>query len=371
VFAVVGGAPVGGARVTFDNGTRRLAVVTNAEGRFALENIVPGTYRLSVAAKGMTPLFENRFRIAANDPTPYTLRMPRGTLLRVKAVVENPGADTGRHGNRPEGEPVPGAKIVVLCEDTYAYVIGTTNQQGIVEFPGLPAGKYTMNGLAPGFVPFAETTAMIDKKDLVQEETVQFETAVDTPIEVVDEEGRPVAGMEFFGANADDRYDALRSMKAGVTDGDGKLKFAFESDGPRAALYGFKPGYAMVRACPDDYESGDPLRVVAKKPIRVHGRVATPDGRGIADAVVAISISASEQNPNEDDVELEIRTNAEGQYDFPFLPHSDGITITATAPDGISEDEKDLEVVAGRTDYTVDITIELEDAGSTPPPKKK
>ena len=360
VVTEVDSVPVEGARVLFDSGARRLAGTTGAGGRFVVEGVTPGRYELVVAAKGHTPLFDPAYTVHPNDTIPVTLRLPRGTLLRVKAVVTK---DTGGASE----DPVANAQIAAYCEDAGIYVLGRTNAAGVVEFAGVPAGRYSLNGLAKDLVSAGEEQIVIDRNQLTQDQTVSFEPAVDTPIEVVDEEGRAVAGMEFYTVNADEKYDSLRSMKTATTDSDGKLKYPFEFDGPRCAIFGFKPGYALVRAYPDDNTSGDPIRLVAKKAIRVHGAVKTTDGRPIPDTVVAISISPQENAA--DDMELEIRADKDGLYDFPYLPHAEGISISATAPDGISQEDQDLELVEGQSDYKVDLLIEFDEP-VTPVPHK-
>lgn len=371
VVTEVDSVPVEGARVSFDSGARRLTATTGPGGKFTVEGVTPGRYELVVAAKGKTPLFEPTYTVHPNDTVPVTLRMPRGTLLRVKAVLDKADEAGSSPKGGADGDPVANAQIAAYCEDAGIYVLGKTNASGVVEFAGVPAGRYALNGLAPGVVSVGEEQIVIDRNQLTQEQTVSFEPAVDTPVEVVDEDGRPVAGVDFYTVNSDEKYDSLRSLKTGTTDSEGKLKFAFEFDGPRSAMFGFKPGYALVRAYPDDNSSGDPIRLVAKKPIRVHGSVKTTDGRAIPDTVVAISISPAQDAA--DDMELEIRADKDGHYDFPYLPHADGITISATAPDGISQEDQDLELVAGQTDYTVDLSIEFDEP-VTPPtrmPKRK
>jgi hypothetical protein len=367
VITEVGSVPVADARVSFDSGAKRFTALSGADGTFFVEGVAPGFYQLSVSAKGKTPLFESRFRVAGGDSTPYTLRMPRGTFVRVKTLLEKSDDAVGTPRRLGDGDPVSNAEVVMFSEDTFTYVMGRTNAEGFVDFPGMPAGRWVLNGKAFGVVSMGEEPVTIDRNDLTKDETLRFEAAVDTTIEVVDEDGRPVASMDFYTVNSDEKYDSLRSTKAATTDGDGKLKFAFEFDGPRCSLYGFKTGFSLVRAYPDDYQSGDPVRLVAKKPVRVHGMVRTSERRPIPDAIVAITIAAPE-NQAFDDLELEIRTDSEGRYDFPFLQRSEGITVGATAPDGISADEQDLELVGGKDEYTLDLEIELDDT-SPPVPR--
>ena len=372
VITEVDSVPVEGARVKLEGGSRSYGGVTGPGGKFAIDDVSPGLYQLSVAAKGKTPLFETGFRVAPNDPNPYTLRLPRGTSLRVKCTVEVNDAAPAPAGAHRTGEPVANAQVVAFSESSYAYVLGKTNADGIVEFQGLPAGKYTVNGLAPKLVSMAEEGVDINRNELTQEVALIFEPAVETPIEVVDADGRPVAGMDFYTVNVDEAYDALRSVKVGTTDTDGRIKFSFEFDGPRCAVYGFKQGYAFVRAAPESYDSGDPIKLVAERPIRVRGIVKSEDGHAVPDAVVEISVMPDDDKQSFDDVRMEVRSDADGRYDFPFLTRVAGISLTAIAPDGTSTDIVDLELKDGKSDYDLDLLLETAES-VTPkqvPPRK-
>jgi hypothetical protein len=377
VITEVDSVPVEGARVKLEGGQRSYAGVTAAGGKFAIDGVSPGLYQLSVAAKGRTPLFETGFRIAPNDPNPYTLRLPRGTTLRVKCVVEVVNDMTDDDGATKTGDPVANAQVVAFSENTFAYVLGKTNAEGVAEFPGLPAGTYILNALAPKLVSMGEEAVVIDRNEMTKEASLAFEPAVETPIEVVDEDGRPVAAMDFYSVNVDEAYDALRSVKVGTTDADGRIKFAFEFDGPRCAIYGFKQGYSFVRAYPDSYDAGDPMRLVAKKPVRVRGLVKTEDGHAIPDAVVEISVMSDDEEAQFDDVRLEVRSDADGRYDFPFLPRVSGISLSALSPDGAASDIADLELSDAKSEYEVDLVLETAESIApkiasprAPPPDK-
>ncbi len=372
VVTDVDSVPVEGAHVIFDNGARRFAAVTDSAGKFVDDGVTPGVYQLIVAATGRTPLFEPKFRLDALVANMLTLRLPRGTTLTVKTVVEKdePAATARNRGDIPS-DPVPNAKVVAFNPDMNVYVTGISNADGVVVFPGLPGGPWQLNGQAKGFVSQGELTVTVDKNQLAQEETLPFDKAVDTPIEVVDEDGRAVAGVEFWTVNNDDKYDQVRSIRAGVTDGDGKMKFPFEFDGPRSQLIGFKSGYAVVRASPEAHDSGDPLKLVAKKPIRVHGVVKTSEGRAVPDAVVTIDVSSSDPNAAFQDYSLQIRSDAQGRYDFANLPREDGITLGASGPDGISQEDKDLELADGKSDYEIDLVLDLDDAPPVAPKPRK
>lgn len=364
VLTEIQSAAVPSAHVTIDNGSRRYAAVTDDKGQFEIPGVTPGTYQITVGAKDQTPLFETR-RLMGAEASQLTLRMPRGTTLRVKAVLDRMDAVPG-HG-APDGEPIAGAQVVIYNEENMAYVFGTTRQDGTVEFPALPAGKWIVNGKAKDAISSGDQMVSISGNEQSQEETLSFEPAVLTPVEVVDEEGRAVADMVFYSGNMDEKYDSLLSLKLGATDSDGKLKFPFEFDGPRCAIYGFKTGYSCVRVCPAAYDEGEPMRMVAKKALRVQGTVKTADGRAIADAAILISVTASDPAVM-DDVEFELHSGPDGTYDFPYLPSGESILISATAPDGVSMDDVDLELSEGKSSYVQDLVIDLGESETPAPP---
>jgi 5-hydroxyisourate hydrolase-like protein (transthyretin family) len=357
VLTDVDSVPVEAAKITFDNGQRVFSTLTDSSGHFVADGVTPGQYALTVSAKGRTPLMENNYRIHANDPTPITLRMPRGTLLRVKAILEKEGGVVQMPNKKREvvGDPIPNADVFAMSQDTLAYVRGRTNADGVVEFPGMPAGTWSIGGLAAGLKQFSEVQATIDKNQLTQDETLSFETAVETVIEVRDEDGRPVAGMEFFGVNADGNFDQVRSAKAGVTDQDGRIKVVFD-DATRLYFYGFKEGYAFVHA-EEDYsaDEDEPLKLVAKRKfVRLSGVVKTPEGKPVAGATVEVTISPE----TTEFLTLNHRTDAQGRFQFDTLPRTEGISVTATTDDGGWTDEDwEVELVEGKSEYSHDFTM--------------
>src|SRR5262249_34888343 len=96
VITEVDSVPVPHARVTFDNGTQRFVAMCDDAGKFKVDGIVPGYYGVTAAAKGHTPLMQDKFRVQAGLLSPVTLRLPRGTRLRVKAGLVRDPASSAR-----------------------------------------------------------------------------------------------------------------------------------------------------------------------------------------------------------------------------------------------------------------------------------
>lgn len=342
--------PVVGARVVFDSGERRFSAVADDSGNFRIEGMSPGRYVLRAGAKGYTPLLDRSITVVRDQPV--VVKLPRGVTLRVRAILDDEsGAES----------PVRNAEIVAMNEDTYAYVIGRTDDQGVVEFEGLPAGRWVVNGRAEGLISSGEEAPVLVETGAPFPCDVYFEPAVTTPLTVVDADGQPVAGMEFYTANGEEEYDVLLSDKLpGATDALGQFGYAFEFAGRRSMIFGFRKGYGLVRAYPDDNTSGDPLRLVAKKAVRVHGRVITPKGEPIADAMVLLTIEPPTDGEGFDDsMILRIRTGPDGRYDFPYLPADCEVTVEAeTADGGWSEDAPVIDPAEGKTDHPIDLTID-------------
>jgi hypothetical protein len=339
---------VPGATVVLDDGESRFLGNCADDGSFRIEGVSPGRYSVSAGAEGHSPLLDASRVVKSGEE--LALRLPRGTTVKVSAVYE---PEEG-----PE-RPLADVDVVIIEQDTFAYVRGRTDLNGICEFAGLPPGSYLVNGMAERAVSFGEELVEVSGSSLLEEAELLFEPAIDTRVTVVDEEGQPVVGMEFYTGNVDEEYDALRSVKIdGTTDSQGRLTFAFEFEGPRALLFGFKKGFAMVRAYPDAHDDGIPMTLVARAALRVHGTVRTPEGRPIPDALVLLEIEP--EDPNEiDDYLIQIRTNSQGKYDFPYLPRGE-IWLSAELGDDAWSDDYEVELLEGQTEYQTDIELELE-----------
>ena len=336
------------ATVVLDDGESRFTGITGSDGGFRIEGVSPGRYSVSAGAAGHPPLLDLIKVVKSGEDV--DLRLPRGTTLKVVATFEpEDGPD----------RPLPGVDVVVLEQDTYTYVMGRTDMNGMVEFKGMPPGSYLVNGRGERAVSFGEELVDISGNQLAQEAELLFEPAIDTQVTVIDTEGKPVAGMVFYSANADEEYDALRSQRvAGETDAQGRMLYAFEFEGPRALIFGFKAGYSMVRAYPDAHDDAIPMTLVAHPAIRVSGTVRTAAGQPIPDALVLLEVEP--EDPEEiDDYVIHLRSGPDGKYDFPHVPRGE-IWISAELGDEAWSEDYEVEITEGKSDYRVDIELELE-----------
>ena len=365
VIKELGEDAVAGAKVVFDSGETQYTAVSDAKGEFRIEAMPPGRFTLRAGAKGLTPILDQPVQVVRGEPV--TIKLPHGTTLRIKTILNEEGT---REGAEP---PIPNVEVVALEETTQIYVIGTSNDYGLVEFAGLPAGSWIVNGRVNGFVSEGDALIKIDARQEIVEDEVTFESAVDTPLKVVDETGLPLAGVEFFTSDGSDSYDAVRSEKLeGKTDAQGEWKFPFEFDGPRCMLFGFKKGYGFVHAYPDDYSGGDPIQLVMKKAVRVFGRVTDEQGTGVPNAVVRMTLEPNDDDDHTlaDSVSLQLRTDTQGRYDFPYVPEGYEVSIEAEDEneDAWSDDMPTVEQQPGVKEYEVNLRLEtgVEPVGVMP-----
>lgn len=353
VSSEASGGPVASCRLVFAAADREWSAVTDGEGAFRIEDMPAGRYSIRAGAAGFVPVLDQEIAVIRSEPV--KIRLPRGTTMRVRAVLP------GETSQRPEdGSPVADCEVVVLEETSYAYFVGKTNSNGIVEFPGVPAGVWLVNGRGPGVIPVTEERIVVRAADAGADVLLEFEAAVDTPITVVDEEGQPVGGVEFYAGTPDEEFDTLDSEKLpGATDDRGNYKFPFEFMGRRARIYGFKRGYAMLAIAPEDYAAGEPMRVVARKAVKISGVVRTPDGKPIPGAIVTFTIIPPESAADfNSDAIARIVAGPDGRYEFTHAPIGWQTTVEAETLEGQYSDES--EDVEPTQDVELNFTIDLE-----------
>lgn len=304
------GVPVPGTRVVIDTDEGPLDAVTDDAGRFQITGVVPGRYRIRAYAEGHTPLLLENQALAPGQE--LTLALPRGTRLEVKVVRPDLQTD--------EDYPLPEATVYLVNEEDMTFHEAVTDTVGVAVFENLLPGDYLVNAVHPEYLDEGEDLVRISGKQIRQEFEVYLIEAVETPITVVDQDGRPIGGAVFFTSSWDEEYDVTHSIQLpGTTDDQGQYTYPFTFDGPRAVLHVTKPGFAMAPLYPDDNESGDPLRVVLTPAYRVHGRITDYDGNPLPDAWIELEMTPDDDS-YDDDIFISLRADADGRYDFPHLP---------------------------------------------------
>jgi hypothetical protein len=211
--------------------------------------------------------------------------------------------------------PVPGATVAAVRIADDGFVLGTSNEAGKVEFPGLPPGDYWVNGVAKNFLVTGEEKVKV-RKDT--EYTLYLERAVYSTLVVVDEAGAPLPGATIYTSDPDEEFHQGISKPAGTTGPDGTCRFAFDFDGPRAVVYAVKKGYAVGMATPDDPYEEERIRIVLPRSRTLRGRVTDAGGKPIEGATVIIEIMV--EDPEQDDIYVTLYTNAAGEYRWDHLP---------------------------------------------------
>lgn len=116
----------------------RYTTLTDAEGRFRLEGVQAGEYRLSLERNGfVTPTRRSRIYsstlislTAGQDLTGILLRMQPVGVVQGKIVDE-------------EGDPMPGVSVIAMSPTTRnGFANATTNDLGEYRLAGLPRGEY-------------------------------------------------------------------------------------------------------------------------------------------------------------------------------------------------------------------------------------
>lgn len=135
------GAPVAGAVAvaTDQRGEVVASATTGADGAFALADLAPGGYTLTVSAAGHRPA-ARPVRVEGGDPAPVEIELPAGPALR--------GTVRGRGG-----EALGDAHVSLVDQAGNVVATARTGPDGAYAFEGLAPEDYTV--VASGYPPVA------------------------------------------------------------------------------------------------------------------------------------------------------------------------------------------------------------------------
>lgn len=345
ILTALEGHAVPNAWVVFDDGEERHAARSGSDGRFTVEGIGPGTYPVRAGAEGLPPLTDSTVKVREGEDV--EIRLPPGVELTVRAVAWTEDAEASA--------PLTGVRVVALSDDTYAYVTGMTGPDGRVVFKGLPPGNWMINGQIDGYATETEDLVVLDatRGTLVHE--LEFEPTVPSPITVVDPNGVPIAGVQFYSSTHEARYEQLRSVRVpGQSDAQGQFKFPFEFFGPRSIVYAFKEGYGLA-SIEQEGEDGEPIRVVLHPGVVLHGRVTDESGKGVPGAIVELEVELDDPEAL-DDAYVVLATDENGNYRFNYVPYG-AATLDVYTREGDFADLVEFDVDGTAKEIVKDVPI--------------
>jgi protocatechuate 3,4-dioxygenase beta subunit len=292
------------------------AAATDAAGRFEIKTLPPGTFDLTVRARGFAPLTVPGLAIPAGKGVTDlgTVQLAPGSSIHgvVADSQGEPVADAevrARSGGRNGPALFPGEgeerdSVLTAADGSFVF-------EDLA--PGVPLDLVaTHPGYAPGAAPGVAVPAPAP---------VRIVLALSSRVSgrATGPDGKPVAGASVTLNESNRRFSsalweaAARHQHRGVTDDEGRFSFvdvspgAFElsADAPRhqeAVLRGLevKPGQDLAG-----------VEIVLPAGAAVEGRVSSPEGRPVEDAEVMVAEPSRRGSPFSS---LRDGTDAEGRY---------------------------------------------------------
>lgn len=196
------GWPVEDSRVVLYSrgagGTSRGGPVrTDEQGDFVLGGVPPGTARLEVSAPRRPVQHE-----------PVDVLPPSRGPTRVDVVLSAPGGEIDGLLLGPEGEGVPGARVVLGGDGTHLPRSTKSDAEGRFRFEAVHPGIRDLLVSHPGYAE-RSTTVRVDGAAAV---TLELERGFSLRGRVVDAAGRPLAGARVVSSPAQGARSALSSQ---------------------------------------------------------------------------------------------------------------------------------------------------------------
>jgi hypothetical protein len=296
------------ATTGFDKGT------TDAEGRFSFPVIAPGTLQLDLKPPGDLLVLAD---------VPDSLAVIAGRTNSVVIPLRKPVAVTGVVRERGTGRPVPGAVMHFSRLQGGMVTTATTDAQGRYTFRSLP-GRWRISPyqvpptlvLAPGQT-WRDVTISADHGPVELEPWEAIPAAPPLRFVVRDEQGRPAAHARITGWSG-----SLYIPQE--TDDKGEFTVPGLPPGGEVSIE-LRQGERMtdgrvkaIAGSPDPV----PVTIVPGLTLALTGRVLTPGGAPIADAVVYVQYREDRPSPvSQGSIAFgdrdEIRTGPDGTFRTP------------------------------------------------------
>jgi protocatechuate 3,4-dioxygenase beta subunit len=294
--------PSGWVNLTDARRERYFAGGVDRDTRFAIEGVLPGRYKVQiqcagflaeeqypevVVAAGETPA-EQRWTVRAGGRIHGTVRTSSGTLVANASVLAQRQAAQGTH---PSGD------------GGYA----GTDTNGRFEMAGLRAGTFDVSVVAPGQPAMSEPVPVTVSEGGDATVDIRLEAGGDLLGDVVDEKGRPVAGItlqaqaESSGRHGGTTRWSFDQSGQAVTADDGSFAMRGLRPGPYHLSAQSGPGFESIRlrspGLGDADGSAERIEVTAGAAVRrrlvvdsqsgvIRGRVVDGRGQAITDALV-------------------------------------------------------------------------------------
>lgn len=276
------GAPVAGVEVGFEASSLAFAqelARTDSAGRFRIGSLVAGTaYELLFSKAGFAP--------SEVELPPLEPGRPASDL---RVVLRKGRTGLGRVVNRAE-EPVVGAEIVLTDGESVAEA--TTGAEGRFEIRDLAAGTFELSvkgrGYAPLSVPGLKIPDGVGSTDLG---TVILAPGVAVEGQVVDPQGRPVAGAEVTLSEDSGPFTGFMmedSSPVALTGADGFFRIEDRGAGETIDLLARRAGYAPSGVPGVQVPPEKPVRIVLSPSVAVEGRTVDQDGKPLSQVMLFV-----------------------------------------------------------------------------------
>ncbi|HUS81542.1 MAG TPA: carboxypeptidase regulatory-like domain-containing protein, partial [Armatimonadota bacterium] len=324
---------------------------TDAEGRFSVEKLPPGAYRLLVRAG------ENQQWLA---PAPVAFAARSGEAVEgLEVAMERGWPVTGRCVRAGTGEPVPGVAVMVRGGGNVFWRHAETDEDGRFTVYALP-GQVHLSTTAP--------KQYLDRQDIPAVDVVAESGATVPDIEleraaivtgvVVDEAGEPAPGAEVWGSAHPEPTHDLQT----VADSAGRFELTGVPVGSELTLQA-STMTAVTRLATTvvTAEETEPLRLVVSAEAAgfATGRVVDDQGAPQAGVTVTIYRHTEEGGSPSRRSLRQVTTDADGRYETGAL--APGMTWEAAVPRGMLEDVRSEEWVCarGETHEVPDIVMDV------------